>query len=308
MNRILITGGSGMVGRNLLESEEASNYDILYPTSKELDLKDFEAVSNYFLKCKPDFIVHAAGKVGGIQANISNPLAYLDDNLIIGRNVIKAAYDQDIYNLINLGSTCMYPRGINNPLSENLILTGELEPTNEGYALAKIAIAKLCQYINAQDKKMNFKTIIPCNLYGRFDKFSPEQSHLLPAIICKIHAAKILSKDTVEIWGDGTVRREFMYAGDLCSAIWKAISEIDTVPNLFNCGLGHDYSVNEYYDEVAKVIGWNGIFIHNLEQPVGMKQKLSDISLQENWGWGPTTSLSQGIKQTYSFYLESLDP
>jgi len=303
MMRILITGASGMVGQNLLAHKAATENHILCPSSKQLNLKDLCAVTNYLVSEQPDFIIHAAGKVGGIQANMADPIGFLDDNLLIGRNLVMAARDVGIKNFLNLGSTCMYPRICKNPLVEDAILSGELEPTNEGYALAKIMVDRLCQYISLQHEELNYKTIIPCNLYGPFDKFSPENSHLVPAIIHKIHLAKTRGQQTVEIWGDGTARREFMYAGDLADAIWKAVSGFDTVPRIFNCGLGYDYSVNEYYQVAARVIGWSGKFIHLLEKPVGMKQKLADVSRQKCWGWSPSTSLEDGLAKTYEFYL-----
>ena len=305
MKRVLITGGSGMVGKNLLEHPLAEEYEVLSPTSNELNLSDFETLNRYLISQQPDLIVHAAGKVGGIQANINDPVGYLDQNLLIGRNIIIAALQNGVKNFLNLGSTCMYPRGAANPLSETAILTGSLEPTNEGYALAKIMTSKLCDYITRQNSSLNYKTIVPCNIYGRFDKFSPHNSHLIPAIIHKIHAAKIAGSEAVEIWGDGNARREFMYAGDLSSAIWKAVAEIQCIPSLFNCGLGYDYSINQYYAAVSEVIGWNGNFVHNLDKPVGMMRKLSDISLQRAWGFSPATALSEGLRQTYAYYLDN---
>ena len=306
MKRVLITGASGMVGQNLLAHEAATGSHILSPSSKQLNLKDFNAVNDYLAAEKPDFIIHAAGKVGGIQANMAEPISFLDDNLLIGRNLVLAARDAGIENFLNLGSTCMYPRNAKNPLVEDTILAGELEPTNEGYALAKIMVDRLCQYISRQHQALNYKTIIPCNLYGPFDKFSPENSHLVPAIIHKIHIAKMKGQQTVDIWGDGTVRREFMYAGDLADAIWKAVSDFDAAPDIFNCGLGYDYSVNEYYQAAACMIGWNGEFIHLLDKPVGMKQKLADVSRQKYWGWTPSTSLEDGLAKTYEFYLSGV--
>lgn len=303
MNKVLITGSSGMVGKNLIQDPGSKNYNILNPTSLELDLTDYKSLVCYLRKAKPDLIIHAAGKVGGIQANISDQVGFLDSNLLIGRNLIIGALETGVQNLINLGSTCMYPKNGKNPLYENLILTGELEPTNEGYALAKVITTKLCEYIMRQHSSLNYKTVIPCNLYGPFDKFSPKHSHLIPAIIHKIHMAKVESQRYVEIWGDGTARREFMYVGDLANALWKAVADIGSMPNVFNCGLGYDYTITEYYCEVANVIGWNGEFIHNLDKPVGMNRKLSDISRQKNWGWSPYTSLSEGIMKTYSYYL-----
>ena len=303
MLRVLVTGSTGMVGKNLLDHASAQKFNVLAPSSLELDLCNYELVLDYITRTKPSVVVHAAGRVGGIQANINEPVAFLDDNLLIGRNVVIAALNAGVRNFINLGSTCMYPRNVQNPLREDLILTGELEPTNEGYALAKVVVAKLCEYITKQNPALHYKTIVPCNLYGLYDKFSPDNSHLVPAIIHKIHEAKETGNETVEIWGDGQARREFMYAGDLADAIWRSVEEIKSLPNIFNCGLGYDYSVNEYYEAAAEVIGWKGTFTHLLDKPVGMKQKLADISRQKIWGWSPTTSLKHGLELTYQHYL-----
>lgn len=300
---ILLTGGSGMVGRNILEHPSAGDWTILAPTSRELDLTDAEAVAAYVAGHKPDLVIHAAGQVGGIQANMAHPVAFLERNTAMGRNIIMAAYRSGVRNFLNLASTCMYPRAATNPLREEMLLTGELEPTNEGYALAKIMATRLCQYIRREDEAAQFKTLIPCNLYGRHDKFDPKHSHLVPAIIHKVHLAKQNGEKTVEIWGDGMARREFMYAGDLSDAVMKAASDIDALPELMNCGLGHDHTINAYYETVADVIAWDGEFTHDLSKPVGMKQKLCSTDRQDGWGWTAPTSLRDGIKMTYDFYL-----
>ncbi|WP_372886122.1 GDP-L-fucose synthase family protein [Shimia sp.] len=303
---LLLTGGSGMVGRNILEHPLASDWQILAPSSGELDLTDSHAVSAYVEAHTPDLVVHAAGQVGGIQANMAQPVAFLERNTAMGRNIIMGAYQAGVRNFLNLASTCMYPRAAPNPLSEEMILTGELEPTNEGYALAKIMATRLCQYIRREDAAAQYKTLIPCNLFGRHDKFDPKHSHLLPAIIHKVHCAKVDGEATVEIWGDGTARREFMYAGDLADAVLRAATDIENIPDLMNTGLGHDYTINEYYQTVADVIGWQGDFVHNLSKPVGMKQKLSATERLATWGWSAPTSLQDGIAQTYEFYLEGV--
>ena len=188
--KIILTGGSGMVGKNFLRHPNISKFQILSPSSKELDLKNLNKTRKFLNFHKPDFVIHAAGIVGGIQANINNPLKFLTDNLEIGKNIVTASKETNIKKLINLGSSCMYPSNYNKPLTEDLIFKGALEPTNEGYALAKIVTARLCQYINHDNKKFNYKTIIPCNLYGKYDSFDPLKSHLIPAIIHKVHTAK----------------------------------------------------------------------------------------------------------------------
>lgn len=300
--RILLTGSTGMVGRNLLEHPSVHDFEMLTPSSRELNLLDFDAVQNFLNQNKPDMVVHAAGKVGGIQANMREPVSFLIDNLDMGRNVVLAASRVGIKQLINLGSSCMYPRNHDEPLDEDLVLKGELEPTNEGYAIAKIAIAKLCEYIMRENVGFQYKTLIPCNLYGRHDKFDPSNSHLIPAIIHKVYQAKHSGHATVEIWGDGEARREFMYAGDLASLIVHSINHFDTLPSVMNVGLGYDYTINEYYQAAAQVMGYKGSFVHDLSKPVGMARKLVSIKRQEMWGWAAQNSLRDGLAKTYEYY------
>ena len=306
MPTLLLTGGSGLVGRNIQNHYASNKWNIIAPTSNDLNLMDYTAVKSFFNACKPDIILHCAGRVGGISANIMEPVAFLDSNIVIGRNVIMGAREAKIKKLINLASTCIYPREAENPLKEEYILEGKLEPTNEGYAIAKIVALRLCQYIRKEDPSYNYKTLIPCNLYGRFDKFDPKNSHLLPAIIHKVHQAKITQKKSVEIWGDGSARREFMYIEDLANAIYFALESISDIPDLMNLGVGTDYTIKEYYESVAKVIGWQGEFVFDYSKPTGMAQKLSDISLQSKWGWQPKTTLKEGIRSTYKYYLENV--
>ena len=302
--RLLLTGAGGMVGQNVLHHPDAANWEILSPSSAELDLTDSSAVAQYLAKHAPDAVLHAAGRVGGIQANIANPIAFLDQNTMIGRNIILGAHSAGIRRFLNLASTCVYPRNAPNPLTEDMILTGELEPTNEGYALAKIMALRLCQYIRKEDETAQYKTLIPCNLYGPFDKFDPKNSHLVPAIIAKVHDAKVQGHASVEIWGDGTARREFMYASDLADVALKALDQIETLPDLMNTGIGHDHAINDYYTTVAEVVGWDGEFTHDLTKPVGMKQKLCSTARQSEWGWTAPTSLKDGLHKTYRHYQE----
>lgn len=295
-----------MVGRNLLEHPGIKRFKVTSPTRDDLDLRDASSVERFIQQVKPDLVIHAAGKVGGIQANILEPSSFMLENIQIGINIVNASRKSGVRRLVNLGSSCMYPKGHDNSLDEELLLSGALEPTNEGYALAKIAVAKLCEYISHEDTEYQYKTLLPCNLYGRYDKFDPKNSHLVPSIIRKVHAAKVNGENTVEIWGDGTARREFMYASDFADAIISAIDRFDTAPALMNIGLGRDYSVNEYYKNVAEAIGFEGNFTHNLAKPVGMKRKLLNISRQTNWGWSPKVGLTEGIRKTYAFFLENI--
>lgn len=293
-----------MVGRNLLEHPAITEFEVLSPRSSELDLRNFNAVHAYIQASKPDMVIHAAGRVGGIQANMREPVSFLMDNLDMGRNVVWAAHQTRIKRLINLGSSCMYPRNHDEPLREEMVLKGELEPTNEGYALAKVVTARLSEYIMREDASFQYKTLIPCNLYGRHDKFDPTHSHLIPAIIHKVHQAKHNGQETVEIWGDGTARREFMYAGDLADAILRAITNFDSLPAYMNVGLGHDHTINEYYKAAAEVMGYTGGFAHDLSKPVGMARKLVSVDRQQTWGWSARHDLRDGIEKTYDYYLK----
>ena len=302
--KILLTGASGMVGSNVLEHPSISEFDVLAPRSSELDLRNFSAVQAYLFKYQPDMVIHAAGKVGGIQANMREPVGFLMDNLDMGRNIVWAAHQAGIKRLINLGSSCMYPRNHSEPLREDMVLKGELEPTNEGYALAKVVTARLCEYIMREDASYQYKTLIPCNIYGPHDKFDPVHSHLVPAIIHKVHQAKQGGQQSVEIWGDGSARREFMYAGDLADAIVRAIKKFDTVPTYMNLGLGRDFTINEYYQAAAEVMGYVGGFVHDLSKPVGMARKLVSVERQQAWGWSASHGLREGIEKTYNDYLK----
>ncbi|MDD3462281.1 MAG: GDP-L-fucose synthase [Sulfurospirillaceae bacterium] len=304
--KILITGSSGMVGKNVVEFNKSKNYALLTPSSKELNLLDRASVDDYIARHRPDIIVHCAGIVGGIQANIANPVKFLVENTQIGLNIIMSAYENGIQKFINMSSSCMYPRDAKNPLSEELILKGELEPTNEGYAIAKVASTRLCEYINKENKEFHYKTIIPCNLYGRYDKFDPKHSHMLPAVIKKIHEAKMNNEATLDIWGDGEARREFMYAEDLADFTYFALENFESIPQNINVGLGHDYTINEYYKVIAEVIGFEGEFVHDLSKPVGMKQKLIDDTKLQSFGWKYKTSLKDGIQKTYEYYLKEV--
>ena len=304
IKKVYISGSQGMVGSNIIDVIP-SHYELITPKLEDLNLLNFDEVDNFITKAKPDIIIHTAGIVGGIQSNIANPVKYLVDNVDMGRNLLLAAKKNGVKRVINLGSSCMYPKDAPNPLNEELILKGELEPTNEGYAIAKIFTQRLGEYINREGDSYKYKTIIPCNLYGKWDKFDPKHSHMLPSVIRKIHQAKLEGKEFVEIWGDGLARREFMFASDLADFIWYAISNFEEMPDLLNIGLGYDFTINEYYEKIASVIGYKGNFKHDLTKPVGMKQKLVDISRLNAFGWKPKHSLEEGISETYTFYLNN---
>ena len=292
-----------MVGRNILEHPLASGLEIYSPGRDELDLRNKVDVRKYIEKLAPDLIIHAAGRVGGIKANMAFPFEFLLENLEVGTNIISCAAEVGINRLLNLASSCIYPNDVGGTLTEDMILSGRLEPTNEGYALAKIAALRLCEFANVRSDRIQYKTLIPCNLYGPHDKFDLASAHLIPAIIAKVHSAKLRREPTVEIWGDGSAKREFMYAEDLANVVLRAARDYDQVPSLMNVGLGHDHSVLDYYRAVADVAGWQGEFSFDLTKPTGMKRKLLNVDRQTAWGFLPAHSLSDGIRKTYDFYL-----
>jgi len=304
--KILITGSHGMVGSNIVEHVAVSKHEILSPTSKELNLLDPSGIDKYMSIYHPDMVIHTAGIVGGIQANMAGPVKFLVDNMQMGLNILMASKTHEVKRFMNLSSSCMYPRDAQNPLSEDLILKGELEPTNEGYAIAKVASTRLCEYINREDESFLYKTVIPCNLYGKYDKFDPEHSHMIPAVIRKINDAKKNNLKSVDIWGDGLARREFMYTADFADFVYYAIDNFEKMPQNINVGLGHDYTINEYYQKIADTIGYQGEFTHDLSRPTGMQQKLIDDTRLKEFDWQHQTALEQGIQKTYEYFLNEV--
>ncbi len=200
----------------------------------------------------------------------------------------------------------MYPRDFSDSIPESAMLSGKLEPTNEGYALGKIVIAKLCEYISKENANLNYKTLVPCNIFGRYDKFCPDKSHLVPAVIQKLHLAKKNNLKSIEIWGDGKARREFMFADDLAECIWKCVKDFESVPSLMNIGQGEDHPIKTYYEVISDIVGYDGDFDYDLSKPVGMKRKLVDSSKCQQWGWRPKHTLQQGVQLTYDYYLEEI--
>lgn len=298
---ILITGASGMVGR-ALQTALSHLHHLLTPTRAEVDYTDKSATHLYFKKTKPDFVFHLAAKVGGIAANIADPVGFFYETMQINLNVIHAAYQTGVPKFLYVGSSCMYPKD-REILTESDLLTGELEPTNEGYAFSKLAGMLFCNYLNTQ-YHTKYKTIIPTNLYGEHDHFDEKRSHLVPAIILKVHNAMKTKNKIISIWGDGEARREFMYIGDLVNALLKAFFEFDTLPTVTNIGLGYDYSVNDYYHIVAKMMDYQGEFRHDLNKPTGMQRKHLDVSKATAWGFTANTSITEGVQRVYDYALK----
>ena len=303
-SRIYIAGHTGMVGHSLIATLKTTGYENLVLTTRaKVDLTNSAQLQAFFAEYSIDVVILLAAKVGGIQANIANPTEFYLENTLIATNVIQAAWQAGVHTLLNIGSSCMYPAG-RAWLSETDLMTGSLEPTNQGYALAKIGAAELCRAIS-QQYKLSYKTLIPCNLYGPYDNFHPEKSHMISAAIRKVHHAK-QSGETVEIWGDGKARREFMFVDDLSDCILQVIERIEATPQMMNVGLGQDHTIQEYYDMIAKVLGYQGEYQYDLSKPVGMKRKRLNVDRATKWGWQYKTSLEQGIAKTYDYFRSIL--
>ena len=300
--KIFVTGAAGMVGRNLLADPRAADHEMLAPDRGDLDLADAAATADYVARHQPDLILHFAARVGGIQANIEAPGPFLSENLALGLSVLNAARRAGTRRLVNLGTSCMYPMGWERPLHPDCLLGGPLEPTSEGYGLAKLTSWKLAQTLGRALPGAAWRTIIPPNLYGVHDHFDPVRSHLVPSIILKISQAMAAGQDEVTIWGDGMARREFMYAGDLADFLWGHLDRLEDLPETMNVGVGVDHSVDDYYRMVGEVLGYRGRFAHDPSRPTGIPRKLLDVSAQETLGWKPATSLQAGIAATAAFF------
>ncbi len=299
--KILITGSNGMLGRNIVNSKKFKKIKIIKTFKNELNLKNYNDVKKYIKDKKPDLIIHCAARVGGIQDNINNPIDYLNDNFLINYNVINCAYKLKVKNFINIASSCIYPKNMNKKLQEEDVLKGKLEETNEGYALSKIYGLKLCSLISKK-KNYNYITLIPSNLYGPYDKYDDDKSHLLAAIIKKCITAERNKSKYVYMWGNGTVKREFLYISDLVYFIYLCIKKkLSKIPNIINVGYGRDFTVKEYYKLVLNQINPKIKIKKKLNMPVGQKSKLLNISRAKKIGWKPLININEGISKTITF-------
>jgi len=303
--RILLTGGTGMVGRNILADPRAEAHEIWAPSRAELDLLDAGACRRFVADLAPDLVIHCAAVVGGIQANIDGGGRFLGENLAIGLSVIGAARAAQVPRLINLASSCIYPVGAESPIPEHRLLSGALEPSNEGYALAKLATWKMVQSYGREVAGATWRTLVPPNLYGRFDHFHARRSHMMAAAILKIDTALREGRGSVEIWGDGAARREFLFAADLADFVWRFCDRLGELPETMNVGVGGDQAIDEYYEAVAAAMGYRGGFTHDLARPVGVRRKLLDVSGQRRLGWSPPTSLAQGLAAAVAWFRET---
>ena len=301
--RVWVAGHRGMVGAAVVrELERSTKASIIKAGRDVVDLLDQRAVNDWIAKERPDAIIVAAAKVGGILANATFPAEYLYQNLMIEANVIHSAYLAKVEKLLFLGSTCIYPKLAPQPMNEDSLLTGLLEPTNEPYAIAKIAGIKMCQAYRKQ-YGCDFISAMPTNLYGPHDNFDLETSHVLPALIHKVHNAK-LSGEKVSIWGSGTPRREFMHVDDLANALVFILQHYSNDIHL-NVGLGEDVSIRELAETAAKIVGYEGGFVYDSSKPDGTPRKLTDNTRLRELGWKPKISLEAGIENTYDWFLNN---
>jgi len=303
--KVLVTGSTGMLGSHIKSALKSRNLSALTPSRSELDLMDPKKTFEYLKKNKIDTVIHCAARVGGIAANIAFPADFIGDNLQVDTSVLSNARKLKIPNLIYFGSSCMYPINIDKPIKENSILSGPLEPTNESYALAKITAARYIQAVSIQDK-LNWRVLIPSNLYGPNDNFDGTNGHLIPAVISKIYNAKLKNEKIIEIWGDGKSRREFTYVGDVASFISENLSSIKSWPILMNVGIGQDYTIDEYYKIIAQELNFYGSFVYDLGKPSGIKRKLMDSSVARKFGWSPKVGIVEGIGITVDWFLGRL--
>ena len=305
-SKIYIAGHRGMVGSAIWRALEAKGYKhLIGRSSKELDLRNQQAVTDFFRQERPEIVIDAAARVGGILANNDYPYQFLMENMQIQNNLIDSAHRFDCETFVFLGSSCIYPKLAPQPLKEEYLLTASLEPTNEWYALAKISGVKACEAIRKQFNK-NFVSLMPTNLYGPFDNFDLQTSHVLPAMIRKFHEAKENGHTAVTLWGSGTPMREFLHVDDMADAVVFAL-ENRLADNLYNIGTGVDLTIKALAELIQKTVGHQGELIWDSEKPDGTPRKLMDVNKMSKAGWAAKIPLEEGIVSTYQWFLENVD-
>jgi GDP-L-fucose synthase len=302
--RIWVAGHRGMAGSAIAQRLERENCEMITATRSELDLLSQKDVHSWLSDKRIDAVFLAAATVGGIMANSTRPAEFLYENLVIETNVIHAARDAGVKKLLFLGSSCIYPRLAAQPMKEEDLLTGPLEPTNEWYAIAKIAGIKLCQAFRRQ-YGCDFVSVMPTNLYGPGDRYDAQGGHVVAALIMKIHAAKVENKPTVELWGTGTPRREFLFTGDLADACVFVMKNYSGEMFL-NVGTGRELTILELAESIARVVGWTGTFTFDRTKPDGMPRKVMDVSRLRDLGWSATTEFETGLKEAYGWYVANV--
>ncbi|OPL16385.1 MAG: GDP-fucose synthetase [delta proteobacterium ML8_D] len=305
-SKIYIAGHRGLVGSSILRRFNADGYkNIITRTSAELDLTDQRAVGKFFVVEKPEFVFLAAARVGGIYANNIYPAEFIYQNLMIQTNIIHQSYLNKVKRLLFLGSSCIYPKHCSQPMKEEYLMTGLLEPTNSPYAVAKIAGIEMCHSYNRQ-YKTNYIPVMPTNLYGPNDNFDLKTSHVLPALIRKFHEAKIKDQKEVLVWGTGTPRREFLHVDDLADACVYLMNYYDGT-DLINIGTGEDITIRKLAELIGQIVGFKGGISYDTSKPDGMLRKLLDVSTINALGWKSKIGLEEGIRETYNWYVENGD-
>lgn len=303
--KILVTGGRGMLASSIRASSESQpelENEYVFINRSHGDLRDFNAAKQLISEIEPDALIHTAARVGGIAANIAHPAEFLMDNIQIDSHVLKSCVDLEIENVLYFGSSCMYPKDYRQPLVETDILAAPLEPTNEGYALSKIAAARYCEYASTE-YGLNYKVLIPSNLYGPGDDYTPGVSHLVASTLIKAHEAKLNHETSIDVWGDGMARREFTYVGDISDWVVENIHTISTWPTYMNVGLGIDYSVRDFYEIALRTVDYSCELKFDVSKPAGMKQKLMDSTVAKQFGWLPSTDIESGMRKAYAALL-----
>lgn len=305
-DKIFVAGHNGMVGSAIVRALQNAGYEnLVLRAHKDLDLTSQTSTEDFFNAGKPDVAVIAAAKVGGILANSTYPAEFIEINLAIALNSIRAARKAGVKRLLFLGSTCIYPRMAPQPIPESALLTSELEKTNEAYAIAKIAGLKLCEYYRKQ-YGLCYHSAMPTNLYGPGDNYHKKNSHVLPALIRRFHEAKVSNAESVELWGTGTPLREFLHVDDLASACVHLLN-LDNPPDLVNLGSGEEVSIRELAEIVAETVGFKGKIIRDETKPDGTPRKLCDTTLLRSLGWIPKYSIKDGVKSAYESFLSELE-
>lgn len=311
--KVYVAGHRGMVGAAICRAlENRPNTELITRTSSELDLRNQQQVADFMACACPDQVILAAAKVGGIYANNTYPAEFIYENLMIEANVIHQAHVVGVQTLLQLGSSCIYPRAAPQPMTESMLLTGALEPTNEPYAIAKIAGIKLCESYNRQYGR-DYRSVMPTNLYGPGDNFHPANSHVLPALIRRFHEAKLANLSEVVIWGTGTPKREFLHVDDMAAAslfvleLSKEVYNRETEPMLshINVGSGTDITILDLAQTVARIVGYKNKILTDPDKPDGTPRKLMDVSRLRRLGWEANIALEDGITQTYQWFLDS---
>lgn len=304
-SKIYVAGHLGMVGSSIVRAlNRAGYYNIIGKSIDELDLCNQNEVNLFFKKEKPDYVILAAAKVGGIMANIQSPADFIWINTMIECNIIKACHDFGVKKMLFLASSCIYPRLCPQPMKEEYLMDGKVEPTNEGYALAKIVGLKMCEFFSKQYGD-NFVSIMPCNLFGMFDNFDPEKSHVIPALIRRFHEAKVNNDEKVVVWGTGNARRELLFTDDVADACVFMLNEYND-REFLNVGAQRDYTIREIAEIIKKVVGFKGEIEFDTSKPDGMPQKLMDSTKLYNYGWKPKHSFEESLEITYKWFLDNV--